>query len=204
MLSSTLVVQRTLKPVLLRNPFGQLKKFKIALTHKDITLGNSVIARDDVVDCRRIYRAQHLRPAVILMGSGLVLWTIYEGLSLFLTLFYRFIPNLLMRLQDWSGEDQTAFIDSSIDVSKQFLIIPFRFSTTIEQQSYLVFWLYFFSLIYFRVISNLILRPRISITSKSGETIELPYLIVFNLGRLEKCLKQIRKIARNNRLISNY
>ena len=73
-----------------------------------------------------------------------------------------------------------------------------RTSTTDDQQMQLAFWLYISVLIYGLLLSNLIFRPRITLTSKNGTVVQVPFMLV-RPRKFAKCLVAARKIGKINK-----
>jgi hypothetical protein len=116
-------------------------------------------------------------------------WWLYEALNFLI----RFEFALLSEVSTDTEKEETNKL--KMDILEFFHL---RTSTTDDQQMQLSFMLYISILIYQNLISHIIFRPRIVLTSKSGSVTEVPYLLV-RPAKFAKCLGVARKIAKKNR-----
>lgn len=181
------------KSVWLHKPFSTPKKTLFSVNENEISLGDRAFATSEVVQCKQSFPNQFFKPISLLISISLFLWMMYELLSLML----RLQSGLLLEM------------DPDLDVARtkertQSLLELFhlRSSTTDDEQLVLFLWLYLGILVYSIVIANLVFRPRVYLESKSGESIEVPYILVrprkfaSTLGRARKIAKKNRKLIR--------
>jgi hypothetical protein len=73
-----------------------------------------------------------------------------------------------------------------------------RASTTDDQQLQLFLVLYFSTILYGLIFSNLIFRPRIVLTLKNGDTVEAPFLFV-RPRKFANALRAGNKVSKRTR-----
>ena len=177
------------KSVWLHNPTGNPKKTLFTVTKTEISLGGTVLPTDEVASCKRVYAKPFYGKINLLVFFALFGWWLYEALNFLI----RFQFALLSELSSDTEKEETNKL--KMDILEFFHL---RTSTTDDQQMQLSFMLYISILIYQNLISHIIFRPRIVLTSKSGSVTEVPYLLV-RPAKFAKCLGVARKIAKKNR-----
>jgi len=176
------------KSVWLHNPTGNPKKTLFTVSKTEISLGDNIIPAGDVVSCKRTYPKFFY---TLNLGISLALagWMVYEAAS------------FIIRLQFAVFIDLSPEIDATATNAKMNSLLQtlhLRTSTTDDQQLQLAFWLYISVLIYGFLLSNLIFRPRITLTSKNGTVVEVPFLLV-RPRKFANCLAAARKISKKAR-----
>jgi hypothetical protein len=177
------------KSVWLHNPTGNPKKTLFSVTKTEISLGGTVLLANEVASCKRIFAKPFYKQINLLMNFSLFAWLLYEALNFLI----RFQFALLSEVSTDTEKEETNKL--KMDILEFFHL---RTSTTDDQQLQLFFMLYISILIYQNLISHIIFRPRIVLTSKSGSVTEVPYLLV-RPAKFAKCLGVARKIAKKNR-----
>ena len=177
------------KSVWLHNPTGNPKKTLFTVTKTEISLGDTVLQSNEVAAFKRTYAKPFYGKINLLVFFALFGWWLYEALNFLI----RFQFALLSELSSDTEKEETNKL--KMDILEFFNL---RTSTTDDQQMQLSFLLYISILIYQNLISHIIFRPRIVLTSKSGSLTEVPYLLV-RPAKFAKCLGVARKIAKKNR-----
>ena len=177
------------KSVWLHNPTGNPKKTLFTVTKTEISLGDTVLQSNEVAAFKRTYAKPFYGKINLLVFFALFGWWLYEALNFLI----RFEFALLSELSTDTEKEETNKLE--MDILEFFHL---RTSTTDDQQLQLFFMLYISILIYQNLISHIIFRPRIVLTSKSGSVTEVPYLLV-RPAKFAKCLGVARKIAKKNR-----
>jgi hypothetical protein len=177
------------KSVWLHNPTGNPKKTLFTVTKTEISLGDTVLLASEVASCKRVYAKPFYKQINLLINFSLFAWLLYEGLNFLI----RFQSALLLELFPDGDEEGTNELKMQLLQNSHL-----RTSTTDDQQMQLFFWLYLSVLIYQFILSNILFRPRIMLTSTSGSVTEVPFLLV-RPGKYGKCLGVARKIAKKNR-----
>lgn len=177
------------KSVWLHNPTGNPKKTLFTVTKTEISLGNTVLPTSEVAAFKRTYAKPFYGKINLLVFFALFGWWLYEALNFLI----RFQFALLSELSTDTEKEETNKL--KMDILEFFHL---RTSTADDQQMQLSFMLYISILIYQNLISHIIFRPRIVLTSKSGSITEVPYLLV-RPAKFAKCLGVARKIAKKNR-----
>ena len=177
------------KSVWLHNPTGNPKKTLFTVSKTEISLGDTVLSANEVAAFKRTYAKPFYGKINLLVFFALFGWLLYEGLNFLI----RFEFALLSELSTDTEKEETNKL--KMDILEFFHL---RTSTTDDQQLQLFFMLYISILIYQNLISHIIFRPRIVLTSKSGSVTEVPYLLV-RPAKFAKCLGVARKIAKKNR-----
>jgi hypothetical protein len=177
------------KSVWLHNPSGNPKKVLFSVTGTEVSLGETVLPASEVASCKRTYAKPFYGKINLLITFALIGWFLYEALNFLI----RFQFALLSELSSDTKKEETNGL--KMDFLKFFHL---RTSTTDDQQMQLFFMLYISILIYQNLISHIIFRPRILLTSKNGSVTEVPYLLV-RPAKFAKCLGVARKIAKKNR-----
>ena len=177
------------KSVWLHKPFGDPKKTLFSVTKTEISLGDTVLPTSEVAAFKRTYAKPFYGKINLLVFFALFGWWLYEALNFLI----RFQFALLSELSTDTEKEETNKL--KMDILEFFHL---RTSTTDDQQMQLSFMLYISILIYQNLISHIIFRPRIVLTSKSGSVTEVPYLLV-RPAKFAKCLGVARKIAKKNR-----
>ena len=177
------------KSVWLHKPFGDPKKTLFSVTKTEISLGDTVLPTSEVAAFKRTYAKPFYGRINLLVFFALFGWWLYEALNFLI----RFQFALLSELSTDTEKEETNKL--KMDILEFFHL---RTSTTDDQQMQLSFMLYISILIYQNLISHIIFRPRIVLTSKSGSVTEVPYLLV-RPAKFAKCLGVARKIAKKNR-----
>ena len=177
------------KSVWLHKPFGDPKKTLFSVTKTEISLGDTVLPTSEVAAFKRTYAKPFYGRINLLVFFALFGWWLYEALNFLI----RFQFALLSELSSDTEKEETNKL--KMDILEFFHL---RTSTTDDQQMQLSFMLYISILIYQNLISHIIFRPRIVLTSKSGSVTEVPYLLV-RPAKFAKCLGVARKIAKKNR-----
>lgn len=176
------------KSVWLHNPTGNPKKTLFTVSKTEISLGDNIIPATDVASCKRTYPkffyALNLGTSLALVG-----WMVYEAASFIIRLQFAGILDLTPEL------DATA---TNAKMNSLLQTLHLRTSTTDDQQTQLAFWLYISVLIYGLLLSNLIFRPRITLTSKNGTVVQVPFMLV-RPRKFAKCLVAARKIGKINK-----
>jgi hypothetical protein len=176
------------KSVWLHNPTGNPKKTLFSVTKTEISLGGTVLLANEVASCKRIFAKPFYKQINLLMNFSLFAWLLYEGLNFLI----RFQFALLSELSSDTEKEETNELKLNLLQN-----LNLRTSTTDDQQMQLFFLLYFSVLIYQFILSSIIFRPRIVLTSTSGSVTEVPFLLV-RPGKYGKCLGIARKIAKKN------
>ena len=177
------------KSVWLHNPTGNPKKTLFTVTKTEISLGDTVLQSNEVAAFKRTYAKPFYGKINLLVFFALFGWWLYEALNFLI----RFEFALISELSTDTEKEETNKL--TMDILEVFHL---RTSTTDDQQMQLSFMLYISILIYQNLISHIIFRPRIVLTSKSGSVTEVPYLLV-RPAKFAKCLGVARKIAKKNR-----
>ena len=177
------------KSVWLHNPTGNPKKTLFTVSKTEISLGDTVLSANEVAAFKRTYAKPFYGKINLLVFFALFGWWLYEALNFLI----RFEFALLSELSTDTEKEETNKLE--MDILEFFHL---RTSTTDDQQMQLSFMLYISILIYQNLISHIIFRPRIVLTSKSGSVTEVPYLLV-RPAKFAKCLGVARKIAKKNR-----
>ena len=177
------------KSVWLHNPTGNPKKTLFTVTKTEISLGDTVLQSNEVAAFKRTYAKPFYGKINLLVFFALFGWWLYEALNFLI----RFEFALLSEVSTDTEKEETNKL--KMDILEFFHL---RTSTTDDQQMQLSFMLYISILIYQNLISHIIFRPRIVLTSKSGSVTEVPYLLV-RPAKFAKCLGVARKIAKKNR-----
>ena len=177
------------KSVWLHNPTGNPKKTLFTVTKTEISLGDTVLQSNEVAAFKRTYAKPFYGKINLLVFFALFGWWLYEALNFLI----RFQFALLSELSTDTEKEETNKL--KMDILEFFHL---RTSTTDDQQMQLSFMLYISILIYQNLISHIIFRPRIVLTSKSGSVTEVSYLFV-RPAKFAKCLGVARKIAKKNR-----
>ena len=177
------------KSVWLHNPTGNPKKTLFTVTKTEISLGDTVLQSNEVAAFKRTYAKPFYGKINLLVFFALFGWWLYEALNFLI----RFEFALISELSTDTEKEETNKL--KMDILEFFHL---RTSTTDDQQMQLSFMLYISILIYQNLISHIIFRPRIVLTSKSGSVTEVPYLLV-RPAKFAKCLGVARKIAKKNR-----
>jgi hypothetical protein len=177
------------KSVWLHNPTGNPKKTLFTVTKTEISLGDTVLPANEVAAFKRTYAKPFYGKINLLVFFALFGWWLYEALNFLI----RFEFALLSEVSTDTEKEETNKL--KMDILEFFHL---RTSTTDDQQMQLSFMLYISILIYQNLISHIIFRPRIVLTSKSGSVTEVPYLLV-RPAKFAKCLGVARKIAKKNR-----
>ena len=177
------------KSVWLHNPTGNPKKTLFTVTKTEISLGDTVLPAHEVAAFKRTYAKPFYGKINLLVFFALFGWWLYEALNFLI----RFEFALLSEVSTDTEKEETNKL--KMDILEFFNL---RTSTTDDQQMQLSFLLYISILIYQNLISHIIFRPRIVLTSKSGSVTEVPYLLV-RPAKFAKCLGVARKIAKKNR-----
>ena len=177
------------KSVWLHNPSGNPKKTLFTVTKTEISLGDTVFPTSEVAAFKRTYAKPFYGKINLLVFFALFGWWLYEALNFLI----RFQFALLSEVSTDTEKEETNKL--KMDILEFFHL---RTSTTDDQQMQLSFMLYISILIYQNLISHIIFRPRIVLTSKSGSVTEVPYLLV-RPAKFAKCLGVARKIAKKNR-----
>ena len=177
------------KSVWLHNPTGNPKKTLFTVTKTEISLGDNVLPANEVAAFKRTYAKPFYGKINLLVFFALFGWWLYEALNFLI----RFQFALLSELSTDTEKEETNKL--KMDILELFHL---RTSTTDDQQMQLSFMLYISILIYQNLISHIIFRPRIVLTSKSGSVTEVSYLLV-RPAKFAKCLGVARKIAKKNR-----
>ena len=177
------------KSVWLHNPTGNPKKTLFTVTKTEISLGDTVLQSNEVAAFKRTYAKPFYGKINLLVFFALFGWWLYEALNFLI----RFEFALLSEVSTDTEKEETNKL--KMDILEFFHL---RTSTTDDQQLQLFFMLYISILIYQNLISHIIFRPRIVLTSKSGSVTEVPYLLV-RPAKFAKCLGVARKIAKKNR-----
>ena len=177
------------KSVWLHNPTGNPKKTLFTVTKTEISLGDTVLPANEVAAFKRTYAKPFYGKINLLVFFALFGWWLYEALNFLI----RFQFALLSELSTDTEKEETNKL--KMDILEFFHL---RTSTTDDQQMQLSFMLYISILIYQNLISHIIFRPRIVLTSKSGSVTEVSYLFV-RPAKFAKCLGVARKIAKKNR-----
>ena len=177
------------KSVWLHNPTGNPKKTLFTVTKTEISLGDTVLQSNEVAAFKRTYAKPFYGKINLLVFFALFGWWLYEALNFLI----RFEFALISELSTDTEKEETNKL--KMDILEFFHL---RTSTTDDQQLQLFFMLYISILIYQNLISHIIFRPRIVLTSKSGSVTEVPYLLV-RPAKFAKCLGVARKIAKKNR-----
>ena len=177
------------KSVWLHNPTGNPKKTLFTVTKTEISLGDTVLQSNEVAAFKRTYAKPFYGKINLLVFFALFGWWLYEALNFLI----RFEFALLSEVSTDTEKEETNKL--KMDILEFFHL---RTSTTDDQQMQLSFLLYISILIYQNLISHIIFRPRIVLTSKSGSVTEVPYLLV-RPAKFAKCLGVARKIAKKNR-----
>jgi hypothetical protein len=157
------------KSVWLHKPFGNPKKILFSVTKEEISLGDKVFPAGEVVGCKRNYANPLFKPINIVLTFGLLGWTFYEMASVFLRL-------AIQIALDMQPDVDVARTNERLQDMLQALHL--RASTTDDQQLQLFLVLYFSTILYGLIFSNLIFRPRIVLTLKNGDVVEAPFLFV--------------------------
>ena len=176
------------KSVWLHNPSGNPKKVLFSVTGTEVSLGETVLPASEVASCKRTYAKPFYGKINLFILFALFGWWLYEALNFLI----RFQFALLSELSSDTEKEETNRL--KVDFLKVFHL---RTSTTDDQQMQLFFILYVSILIYQNLISPIIFRPRIVLTSKSGLVTEVPYFLV-RPAKFAKCLGVARKIAKKN------
>jgi hypothetical protein len=177
------------KSVWLHNPTGNPKKTLFTVTKNEISLGDTVLPADEVASCKRVYAKPFYGKINLLMLFALFGWWLYEALNFLIRFQFAFLSEL-------SSETEK---EDTNKLKMEFLqFFHLRTSTTDDQQMQLFFLLYISILIYQNLISHIIFRPRIVLTSKSGSVSKAPYFLV-RPAKFAKCLGIARKIAKKNK-----
>ena len=177
------------KSVWLHNPTGNPKKTLFTVTKTEISLGDTVLQSNEVAAFKRTYAKPFYGKINLLVFFALFGWWLYEALNFLI----RFEFALLSEVSTDTEKEETNKL--KMDILEFFHL---RTSTTDDQQLQLFFMLYISILIYQNLISHIIFRPRIVLTSKSGSVTEVSYLFV-RPAKFAKCLGVARKIAKKNR-----
>ena len=177
------------KSVWLHNPTGNPKKTLFTVSKTEISLGDTVLPANEVAAFKRTYAKPFYGKINLLVFFALFGWWLYEALNFLI----RFEFALISELSTDTEKEETNKLE--MDILEFFHL---RTSTTDDQQMQLSFMLYISILIYQNLISHIIFRPRIVLTSKSGSVTEVPYLLV-RPAKFAKCLGVARKIAKKNR-----
>ena len=177
------------KSVWLHNPTGNPKKTLFTVTKSEISLGDTVLPANEVAGFKRTYAKPFYGKINLLVFFALFGWWLYEALNFLI----RFEFALLSEVSTDTEKEETNKL--KMDILEFFHL---RTSTTDDQQLQLFFMLYISILIYQNLISHIIFRPRIVLTSKSGSVTEVSYLFV-RPAKFAKCLGVARKIAKKNR-----
>ena len=177
------------KSVWLHNPTGNPKKTLFTVSKTEISLGDTVLSANEVAAFKRTYAKPFYGKINLLVFFALFGWWLYEALNFLI----RFEFALLSEVSTDTEKEETNKL--KMDILEFFHL---RTSTTDDQQMQLSFMLYISILIYQNLISHIIFRPRIVLTSKSGSVTEVPYLLV-RPAKFAKCLGVARKIAKKNR-----
>jgi hypothetical protein len=177
------------KSVWLHNPGGNPKKIIFSVSATEVSLGETILLASEVAACKRTYAKPFYRKINLLIHSALFGWLLYEALNFLIRFQFAFLSEL-------SSETEK---EDTNKLKMEFLkFFHLRTSTTDDQQMQLFLMLYISILIYQNLISHIIFRPRLVLTSKSGLVIEVPYLLV-RPAKFAKCLGVARKIAKKNR-----
>jgi len=177
------------KSVWLHNPTGNPKKTLFTVTKTEISLGESTIPASEVASCKRTYPKSFCLPLNTGISLALAGWMVYEAASFIIRLQFAVFIDLSPEL------DVTA---TNAKMNSLLQSLHLRTSTTDDQQLQLAFWLYISVLIYGFLLSNLIFRPRITLTSKNGTVVQVPFLLV-RPRKYAKCLVAARKISKKAR-----
>jgi hypothetical protein len=177
------------KSVWLHNPTGNPKKTLFTVSKTEISLGDNIIPATDVASCKRTYPKSFYMPINFSISLALAGWMVYEAASFIIRLQFAIILDLTPEL------DATA---TNAKMNSLLQTLHLRTSTTDEQQTQLAFWLYISVLIYGLLLSNLIFRPRITLTSKNGTVVQVPFILV-RPRKFAKCLVAARKIGKINK-----
>jgi hypothetical protein len=177
------------KSVWLHKPFGNPKKTLFSVSEEEISLREKVFPAGEVVGCKRNYAKPFLKPINIVITFGLLCWTFYEMASVFLRL------GILIAL-DMQPDADVARVNENLQNMLQSLHL--RASTTDDQQLQLFLALYFSTILYGLIFSNLIFRPRIVLTLKNGDTVEVPFLFV-RPRKFANALRAGHKVSKRTR-----
>jgi len=176
------------KSVWLHNPSGNPKKVLFSVTGTEVSLGETVLPASEVASCKRTYAKPFYGKINLLITFALIGWFLYEALNFLI----RFQFAMLLDLSSDAQKEETN--ELKMDFLKFFHL---RTSITDDQQMQIFFMLYISILIYQNLISHIIFRPRILLTSKNGSVTEVPYFLV-RPAKFAKCLGVARKIAKKN------
>ena len=177
------------KSVWLHNPSGNPKKVLFSVSKTEVSLGETVLPASEVASCKRTYAKPFYGKINLLITFALIGWFLYEALNFLI----RFQFAMLLDLSPDAQKEETN--ELKMDFLKFFHL---RTSITDDQQMQIFFMLYISILIYQNLISHIIFRPRILLTSKNGSVTEVPYFLV-RPAKFAKCLRVARKIAKKNR-----
>lgn len=176
------------KSVWLHNPTGNPKKTLFTVSKTEISLGDTIISATDVASCKRTY-PKFFFTLNLGITLALAFWMVYEAASFIIRLQFAVISEMTPEL------DVTA---TNAKMNSLLQTLHLRTSTTDDQQTQLAFFLYISFFIYGLLLSNLIFRPRIRLTSTNGTVVEVPFMLV-RPRKFVKCLVAARKIGKINK-----
>lgn len=177
------------KSVWLHSPFGNPKKRLFSVSENEISLGDSVLATTEVIECKRRYPNAFYKVFNVIVSIGLFVWTFYEMFSLLFRLQVVILVELSPELDAVRTREKMQDLLQTLHL---------RASTTDGQQFRIFLFLYVFTILYGLIFSNLLFRPHVVITSSTGEVFRAPY----GFARPRKFVKTLgaaRKVARKNR-----
>lgn len=180
------------KSVWLHTPMGDPKKTLFKVTESEISLGNFVVPISEVQSCKVGYSKKWIAPLAATIGLSLMIWFSYELVSLVI----RF--STAINVASTPGADEAASHASMVQFLEK---LHLRASTSDDQQLALTFWIYIFLLVYGLLISPLIFRPRIVLTSRGGSVVEMAYRFV-RPRKFAKTLAAARKVAKRNKKLA--
>lgn len=178
-----------MKSVWLHKPFGNPKKILFSVSKDEITLGEKVFPAGEVVRCKRNFINPFSKFMFYVTSFGITGWMFYEMASLMMRL------SISISLSNRPDADVARTNERMQSILE---LLRLRSSTTDEEQALLFLWLYISVILYGLIFSNLIFRPRVVLTSKNGDVVEAPFLLV-RPRKFIKTLAAGRKVCKRTR-----
>lgn len=178
-----------MKSVWLHKPFGNPKKILFSVSKDEITLGEKVFPAGEVVRCKRNFINPFSKFMFYVTSFGITGWMFYEMASLMMRL------SISISLSNRPDADVARTNERMQSILE---LLRLRSSTTDEEQALLFLWLYISVILYGLIFSNLIFRPRVVLTSKNGDVVEAPFLLV-RPRKFIKTLAAGRKVSKRTR-----